>query len=215
MPAPDIIVAGAVYGHLTILHKEEGHTRTTVRTLCSCGTESSKNWSNVKSGRTTSCGCVGKTTHVKHGNSGKRLYNIWILARARCQKPYATGYGYYGGRGITFWPAWDQDFEVFKAWALSHGYNDTLTLERVDVDGNYDPSNCIWAPQTTQSANTRKRSKTKHTYIGVDQLPGGNWRATIQVNKTIYRLGTFQTEREAVEARNQFIIDNGLPHTQQ
>ena len=214
MPAPDTIVAGAVYGHLTILRKEDGHARTTVRTLCSCGTESSKNWYNVKSGRTTSCGCVGKTTHVKHGNSGIRLYNIWSLMKVRCLKSYATGFKYYGGRGITFDPSWDS-YEVFRAWALSHGYNDNLTLERVNVNGNYDPNNCIWAPQTTQSANTRKRSKTKHSYIGVDQLPSGNWRATIQVNKTIHRLGSFQTEREAVEARNQFIIDNGLPHIQQ
>ena len=211
MPAPDLIVAGTVYGQLTILHKEEGHARTTVKTLCSCGTVSSKNWYSVKSGRTTSCGCVGRTTHVKHGNSGKRLYNIWSLMKARCLKSYATDFKHYGGRGITFDPSWDS-YEDFKTWALSHGYSDTLTLERVDVNGDYGPNNCIWAPRTTQSANTRKRPKTKHTYKGVNQLPGGRWRAIIQVRGAVINLHTHSTEREAVEARNKYIHDNNLPH---
>ena len=211
MPASDTIVAGTVYGQLTILHKEEGHARTTVRTLCSCGTESSKNWYNIKSGRTTSCGCVGRTTHVKHGNSGKRLYNIWTLMKVRCLKSYATGFKHYGGRGITFDPSWDS-YEVFKAWALSHGYNDTLTLERVDVNGNYCPSNCIWAPQTTQSANRRKRPRTKHKYTGVGKLPSGSWRSVIQVKGQVIHLGVFPSEQQALDVRNKYIMDNHLPH---
>ena len=63
---------------------------------------------------------------VKHGKYKTRLYSIWYQARMRCQKTYATGYADYGGRGISFWPEWDKDFEVFENWALSNGYADNL-----------------------------------------------------------------------------------------
>lgn len=149
---------------------------------------------------------------IKHGKYKTRLYNIWMQARARCQKTYASGYENYGGRGITFWPAWDSDFLLFEAWALAHGYTDKLTLERKDVNGPYSPKNCVWADQPTQSANARKSKGRKFTYRGVDQLPGGRWRAIIQVRNVIVNLKTHPTERDAVEARNKYIRDNNLPH---
>ena len=148
----------------------------------------------------------------KHGRYKTRLYNIWIQARARCQKEYATGYINYGGRGISFWPQWDEDFLLFEKWALNNGYKDGLSLERKDVNGNYTPDNCIWANQYTQSANSRKRSKTKHLFKGVDQLPSGKWRATIQVQNKVINLHTHATEQDAVNARNKYIRDNNLPH---
>lgn len=153
-----------------------------------------------------------KAMPYKHGKYRTRLYGIWALARARCQKPYANGYKDYGGRGISFCSEWDQDFEVFETWALSNGYADNLTLERKDVNGNYFPNNCIWADQNVQSANARKRPNTKFQYKGVDQLPGGRWRAIIQVRGVVINLHTHGTEREAVEARNKYIRDNQLPH---
>ena len=213
MPAPENIPIGAVYGQLTILGKAEGTKRTTVIAQCSCGIVTKKNWSNVKRGLTTSCGCVGKTFHKTHGDSKNRLYSIWVLAKARCEKPYATGYQNYGGRGIKMDFQWSSSYETFKTWALSHGYSQHLTLERKDVNGDYTPENCIWADQSVQSANSRKRSTpTKHTFKGVDQLPSGRWRAILQHQGKRINLGTHLNERNAVEARNKYIRDNALPH---
>ena len=149
---------------------------------------------------------------LKHGKYKTRLYSIWVQARARCQKSYTNGYENYGGRGITFYSEWDESFEVFEEWALTHGYADNLSLERKDVNGNYNPNNCIWADQPVQSANSRKRKVSKFTYKGVDQLPSGRWRAIIQVRGAVINLHTHSTEREAVEARNKYIRYNNLPH---
>jgi len=138
-----------------------------------------------------------------------------MQVRARCQKSYATGYDDYGGRGISVCSVWDQDFLAFEAWALSNGYKDNLTLERTNVNGNYEPLNCIWADQAVQSSNSRKNKVSKFTFKGVDQLPSGSWRSVIQVRGVIHRLGVFSSESLAVDARNQFIRDNNLPHLQQ
>ena len=211
MPAPDQILVGSVYGQLTILSKADGQKRTSVNTLCSCGVISIKNWYYVKSGKTTPCGCFGKKFHKTHGKSKERLYNIWLQMKARCEKQYATGFVSYGGRGISYFPSWGQ-FDVFYSWAISNGYHSSLTLERKDVNGNYCPINCIWASQFVQSANSRKRKKAKFTYKGVDQLPSGSWRATIQIKNTSHHLGVFTTEQEALLFRNNYIRNNSLPH---
>ncbi len=101
-----------------------------------------------------------------------RIYSIWLNMRQRCSNPKASGYKNYGGRGITVCNQWN-DYLVFQTWALSNGYAPHLTIERRDVDGNYEPSNCYWATYSTQIANKRKRAGTKHNFIGVRQLPGG------------------------------------------
>ena len=147
----------------------------------------------------------------KHGEYKTRLYRIWYGMNRRCSQPYATGYADYGGRGIKFDPVWS-DFLVFKDWALSNGYAPHLTLERKDVNGNYEPNNCTWADQTTQSANSRKRKNAKHTYKGVDQLPNGSWRATLQSQNKRLHLGSFPDEASALAFRNNYIVSNNLPH---
>ena len=147
----------------------------------------------------------------KHGEYRTRIYKIWYGIVRRCTQTYATGYDAYGGRGITLHSDWF-DYITFRDWAFSHGYSDNLTIERRDVNGNYEPSNCYWADQPVQSANSRKRKVSKFTYKGVDQLPSGRWRAIIQVRGVVINLHTHSTERGAVEARNKYIRDNNLPH---
>ena len=81
-----------------------------------------------------------KQTQIKHGDRYSRLYRTWINMRARCTNPNEVKYKLYGARGITICKEWD-NYEVFKTWALTNGYTDTLTIDRIDVNGNYEPGN--------------------------------------------------------------------------
>ena len=85
-----------------------------------------------------------------------RLHNIWQEMIYRCTKPYRSNYHNYGGRGITVCTEWMESFTVFETWALSHGYTDELTLDRLDNNGNYCPENCCWATYSEQLRHTRQ-----------------------------------------------------------
>mgnify|MGYP000781233754 FL=1 len=114
------------------------------------------------SGTTKSCGCLEKevkaTMHLKHGMAKSRIWNIWTGMRDRCSRPNNKNYQRYGGRGICVCPEWDSDFQNFYDWSMENGYSDDLTIDRIDNDGNYEPSNCRWV---TRKEQTRNRSITK------------------------------------------------------
>ena len=93
--------------------------------------------------------------HLTHGMSKTRIYKIWVDMKRRCNNKNRKGYKYYGGRGITYCPEWE-NFEPFYKWALSNGYAENLTLDRIDVNGNYEPNNCRWVDYTTQANNTNR-----------------------------------------------------------
>ena len=96
-----------------------------------------------------------KITNLKHGGSYERLYGIWRGMKYRCKNPNFCGYKNYGGRGITYCAEWEE-YKNFREWAYANGYSDRLTLERKDVNGNYEPSNCEWIELSKQTSNTRK-----------------------------------------------------------
>jgi hypothetical protein len=125
---------------------------------CSCGRSGVVVGQDLRKGKSTCCGCVGTAriaNHNKtHGLSRTRIHRIWKLMRRRCNSPSATGFENYGGRGITICPEWD-DFTVFHDWAMSNGYSDALSIERIDVNSGYSPQNCTWATAQTQSENRR------------------------------------------------------------
>ena len=87
-----------------------------------------------------------------HGMSHTRLHNIWLTMRQRCEKPHCSGYHKYGAKGIRVCPEWSS-FEAFRDWAFANGYEDDLTIDRVDPYGDYEPSNCRWATQKEQQNN--------------------------------------------------------------
>lgn len=118
---------------------------------------------NLKRG-TRSCGCLHRERVRKHGKRHTRLYSIWLNMHDRCCNINNKCYSDYGGRGITICDEWLNDFMSFHNWAMNNGYQENLTIDRIDVNGNYEPNNCRWADMKTQNRN--KRNNKNYTING-------------------------------------------------
>jgi len=154
---------------------------------------------NLKSGHTKSCGCE---KNVKHGMCGTRIYRIWQGMHDRCYSINAHYYKDYGARGITVCDEWKNNFNSFYNWAINNGYSELLTLERLDVNGNYSSNNCTWATRLDQARNHRKSSNNKSGYAGVSYHKETNkWRAYITANHKQIHLGLHDTIESAAKAR--------------
>jgi hypothetical protein len=103
-----------------------------------------------------------KKIYKGDGEMQKRLYSIWHNMKTRCYNPKAEHFKYYGGRGISVCEAWRNSFNAFYLWAISHGYASNLTLDRIDGNGNYEPSNCHWADMHFQNNHTKKNHYITH-----------------------------------------------------
>lgn len=189
---------GQTFGRLTVVekaHVHQGHQFW--RCSCTCGGVNTVSTSVLTSGRTKSCGCLqaendkymlsGKS-RITHGLSKTRIYKIWKGMKNRCYDSNRAGYARYGGRGIVLCKEWEEDFHVFYTWAMNNGYKDNLTIERLDVDGNYCPENCTWIPKSMQSRNTSKTHKILykgdvHTAAEISRIYGIGYNRMIQALK--------------------------------
>ena len=146
---------GKRFGKLTVVeivnHSSNG---TKVRCSCDCGGERTIAYHRLKKGDVKSCGCL----FTKHGEHGTRLYWIWRDIIKRCYNPKCKCFKWYGGKGIKVCDEWRTEYSNFRDWALSSGYSNNLTIDRINPSMGYEPSNCQWL---TQSENTAKMQKQK------------------------------------------------------
>ena len=185
-------LTGNVYGYLTVLSEttmRDSEGRRLWECRCECGSIVLKSTRALKDGECRSCGCKTAELRIASGNVAKhymsrtRLYRIWAEMKNRCSDPDSTAYKYYGGRGISVCTEW-LNFEPFMKWALESGYTDFLTIDRIDVNGNYCPSNCRWTNMSVQANNKRtsryvEYKNEKHTI--------SEWSRLIGINKTTIR----------------------------
>lgn len=176
---------GKRFGRLVVVERVEdaidsnGKASIRYRCKCDCGNEKIIRKCHLASGATVSCGCFHReqlgNMRRKHGKSGynrERLYTIWLNMKHRCYNPQNNHYKNYGGRGITICKEWLEDYMSFRNWSYSHGYEEkikesgrnSLTIDRKENDGNYEPSNCRWVTNKENCLNKQNTMSDEERY---------------------------------------------------
>lgn len=126
---------------------------------CDCGKEIITSSYPVRKGKTKSCGCWNEENkhnrYRVHGLTGTKIQSAWSHMKQRCFNPNCKEYEHYGGRGITVCDEWKNSVAEFAKWAYENGYENNLTLDRIDNNGNYEPNNCRWVSMEVQENNKR------------------------------------------------------------
>ena len=200
-------VVGDTYGRLTITEDigVVGGDRRVV-CECSCGTENFQVLlRSIRHGETKSCGCLQKEVNqsrVKHNQTCSPTYYSWQAMKTRCLNPNSDNFQNYGGRGITVCERWLNSFENFLEDMGERP--EGMTLDRVDVNGNYCKDNCRWTTNSLQVFNRRKYGNASSKYIGVTKsVDGRYWRVSLSKDRVVVFTDQFSTELEAALAYDE------------
>lgn len=170
--------------------------------LCDCGERTVVSKKSLSGGHTTDCGCVRKRVE-RHGKYNSPEYGIWKSMRDRCKNPKSQHYESYGGRGIKVYEEWDNSFLAFLN-DMGERPGDNYSLDRIDNDGSYTPTNCRWTSQTTQVRNRRIQKNNTSGVSGVRWVKERQkWVVRIKVNGKNKHIGIFLTLEEATTARER------------
>ena len=210
------LLNGLIFIKETEPRKVNNSTRRFADFKCTkCGKEYNKQIT-PKTIKAQSCGCYTKAIaskiHTKPGYSNSKLYNLYDAIINRIKNPNNRFYKNYGGRGIRICDEWQNNRIAFIEWAMENGYKEGLTIDRIDNNGNYEPSNCRWVDYYEQAYNKRLiNSKNKSGYKGVCTNKK-KWRATICYRGKWKHIGTFETEIEAARAYDSYATIHNYKH---
>lgn len=161
MVIPQIDLTGMTVGYWYVvgpappLYDKRNRTIKRWHCICKCGTEGIVRDSELRRLGSNSCGCYNREISSTHHSTNTRLYNIWHGMKQRCNNLKNKDANNYSGRGISICEEWNNSFETFMEWSLLNGYQDDLSIDRIDVNGDYCPENCRWVTAKDQSRNTR------------------------------------------------------------
>ena len=192
-------LTGQKFGLLTVIGLAETDTRKTYWVCkCDCGNMKTVRSDSLLCGAIKSCGCIKRkqdevnlTKNHRHKMSGTRIYSEWQGMKGRCYNKGSARYADWGGRGIEVCEQWRNSFESFYTWAMANGYQDNLTIDRIDNNGNYCPENCRWVGQQEQCRNRRSNinitignsTRTLMEWCEISQVDYTNVNARYHRNK--------------------------------
>lgn len=186
-----IDLTGQKFGRLTVLKLDHVDRQAYWLCKCDCGKETISASGDLRSGHKKSCGCLHDELssqrltkkNLTHGESNTRLYKIWTDIKKRCYRKTFWAYDRYGGRGITLCKEW-HDYPTFRNWCVNNGYTENLTIDRINNNGNYEPSNCRWVDRKTQANN---KSNVRLISYNGETKTIAQWAETLGINyRTLY-----------------------------
>lgn len=171
-------LVGKRFGNLVVLdYVKKRNKKTYWLCKCDCGNIKEIEGDPLVRGRIVTCGCQNKKTgkesrSYKHGLTNTRIMRIWANMKDRCYNAKNKAFKNYGGRGIKVYDEWINSVEAFWKWSKENGYSESLTIDRIDVNGNYEPSNCRWVDRKTQCNNQRNNHRIlfKGQFLTISQI---------------------------------------------
>lgn len=187
---------------------------------CDCGRVKSVDGSRLKNGNTKSCGCYNMSSEsktIKHGLRSNPLYHCYTNMIDRCYRKTHKSFLHYGGRGISVCDEWMKNDYVgmrsFVSWAENNGYADGLQLDREENNGNYEPSNCRFVTPSSNIINQRLRKDNSSGYKGISWHKNQKkWQSMVTIKGNRKTLIMARSIEEALNARNNYILEHKLPH---